>query len=376
VESFLDSQPAGESNFVYFITDGEPSENAWPAVLARITDEATKGYEVRIEAFGIGRQVDIDTLVAFDPTPQLLSGADALTEAFTATPLFSADLVSLSVELIADGVNEGVIATENSAGVASRGLVTTLPLAEIAGLADLLGASNRISATAGYDLDGDPETIEIELFASTVFAKADTAQTLTGTAGSDLLLGSDLGDVMSGGTGNDILLGFDGDDVFRPGAGRDTVLAGAGDDRIVMEGPAAGGSVLDGGTGRDTIEIGFGGDVNAGLTDLVDLRGIEVIDMRNGEANSLSLTLSDVLGMSDESDPVLEALLGGEAPLARTIRGDAADSLVLEGAVRTGSIADGTGNTFDIYSFEGGSDVLATLAVDAEMAVSTQAAGT
>jgi hypothetical protein len=154
------------------------------------------------------------------------------------------------------------------------------------------------------------------------------------------------------------------------------VLAGAGDDRIVMEGPAAGGSVLDGGTGRDTIEIGFGGDVNAGLTDLVDLRGIEVIDMRNGEANSLSLTLSDVLGMSDESDPVLEALLGDEAPLARTIRGDAADSLVLEGAVRTGSVADGTGNTFDIYSFEGGSDVLATLAVDAEMAVSTQAAGT
>jgi hypothetical protein len=116
--------------------------------------------------------------------------------------------------------------------------------------------------------------------------------------------------------------------------------------------------------------------VNAGLTDLVDLRGIEVIDMRNGEANNLRLALSDVLGMSAESDPVLEALLGGDAPLARTIRGDAADSLVLEGAVRTGSVADGTGNTFDIYSFEGGSDVLATLAVDAEMAVSTQPAGT
>ena len=375
-EAFFDSQPAGEANFLYFITDGEPTESGWPTVLDRLTDEATKGYDVQIEAFGIGRQIDLDTLVAFDPTPEILSDASALTDAFTATPLFTASLVSLSVELIADGVSQGVIATENSAGVESRGLVTSLPLAEIAGLADLLGTSNRISATAGYDLDGDPDTIEIELFASSVFAKADTAQVLTGTAGSDLLLGSDMGDVLTGGAGNDILMGFDGDDVVRPGAGRDTVLAGAGDDRIIIEAPASGGSVLDGGTGRDTIEIGFGGDVNAGLTDLVDLRGIEVIDMRNGAANSLRLTLSDVLGMSEESDPVLDALLGGEAPLARTIRGDAADSLVLEGAVRTGSIADGTGNTFDIYSFEGGSDVLATLAVDAEMAVSTQAAGT
>jgi VCBS repeat-containing protein len=375
-EAFFDGQPAGEANFLYFITDGEPTESGWPTVLDRLTDEATKGYEVQIEAFGIGRQIDLGTLVAFDPTPEILSDASALTDAFTATPLFTASIVTLSVELIADGVNQGVIATETSAGVESRGLVTTLPLAEIAGLADLLGTSNRISATAGYDLDGDPETIEIELFASSVFAKADTAQVLTGTAGSDLLLGSDMGDVLTGGTGNDILIGFDGDDVFRPGAGRDTVLAGAGGDRIIIEAPASGGSVLDGGTGRDTIEIGFGGDVNAGLTDLVDLRGIEVIDMRNGEANNLRLALSDVLGMSAESDPVLEALLGGDAPLARTIRGDAADSLVLEGAVRTGSVADGTGNTFDIYSFEGGSDVLATLAVDAEMAVSTQPAGT
>jgi VCBS repeat-containing protein len=378
-EAFFDSQPAGEANFLYFVTDGEPTDGGWPAVLARLTDETAKGYSVQIEAFGIGGLINISTLSIFDPAPELLSGASALTEAFTATPLFSADLVALSVELIADGVSKGVIATEASPGALTSGLVTTLPLAEIAGLADLLGTSNRISATAGYDLDGNPATVEISLFASSVFAKAGTAQTLTGTDGSDLLFGSDLGDVLAGGAGNDILLGFGGNDVIRPGAGRDTVLAGAGDDRIVVtaaETALTAGGLLDGGTGRDTLDIDFAGDVNAGLLDLVDLRGIEVIDMANGQANTLRLTLSDVLGMSTESDRELEALLGTAVPFGRTILGDAGDTLVLEGARKTGTIADASGNTFDIYAFEGGSDVLATLAVDADMAVSTHSAGT
>jgi len=378
-EDFFDAQPLGESNFFYFITDGEPTDSTWPTVLARMTDEATKGYPVRIEAYGIGGRIDFETLRAFDPTPEFLDGASTLTDAFTETPLFSAELVALSVDLIADGVSKGVIATEAASGLATDGLVTTLPLAEIAGLAELLGTSNRFSATAGYDLDGDASTVEIELFASGIFAKADTAQTLAGTAGSDLLFGSDMADDLTGGAGNDILMGFGGDDVIRPGAGRDAILAGAGDDRIVVSaaGTASPGgrSLLDGGTGRDTLDLDFGGDVNSGVFDLVDLRGIEVIDMQNGESNTLRLTLSDVLGMSAESDPELEALLGQTVAFGRTILGDTADTLVLEGAVKTGSVADGTGRTLDIYSFEGGSDVLATLAVDADMTVSAPAAG-
>ncbi len=379
-EAFFDSQPKGEANFLYFITDGAPTESLWPTVLGRLTNEELKGYTVQIEAFGIGSQINFATLSQLDPTPQLLSGAGALTEAFTATPLFSADLVSLRVELIADGVSRGVIATETSAGVISSGLLTTLSVADIAGIADLLGTSNRISATGGYDLDGNQATVEVELFASTVLQKAAAAQTLTGTTGSDLLFGSDLGDVLNGGAGNDILLGFGGSDVIRPGAGIDTVLAGAGDDRIIIdapEGPAAGGrELIDGGAGRDRLEIGFGGDVNSGYLDHVDLRGIEVIDMRNGQANSLRLTLSDVLGMSDDTDPMIEALLGRAVPNARTILGDASDVLVLDGAQKTGTAADAAGNSYNIYTFEGGSDVLATLAVDADVTVASQAAVT
>ena len=374
-EAFFASQPPGEANFLYFITDGEPTDTGWPTILNRLKDA-----DVQIEAFGIGNRIDFDTLRIFDPNPEILAGASDLTNAFTATPLYSADLVSLKVELIADGVDRGVIATESSPGVVSGGLVTTLSLADIAGLADLLGTSNRISATAGYDLDGDPSTVEIELFDSIVLAKAETAQTLTGTAGSDLLFGSDLDDDITGGSGNDIILGFGGNDTIRPGAGIDTVLAGAGDDRIILTtaetASASGRKLLDGGEGRDTLQIDFGGDLNTGLLDLIDLRGIEVIDMENGQANTLRLTLSDVLGMSDETDTEIEALLGGLVPNARTILGDASDSLVLEGAVKSGTVTDGSGRTLDIFSFTNGSDVLATLAVDADVAVSTQAAVT
>jgi hypothetical protein len=41
-----------------------------------------------------------------------------------------------------------------------------------------------------------------------------------------------------------------------------TCCASEGTYRILVEGPASSGSVLNGGTGRDTVEIGFGGDVN------------------------------------------------------------------------------------------------------------------
>jgi VCBS repeat-containing protein len=375
-ESFFEAQPPGEANFLYFITDGEPTDAGWPEILDRLTDAEARGYSLQIEAFGIGRQIDFDTLAVFDANPEILAGANELTDAFTATPLFTADLASLRVELISDGIDRGVIATETAPGVISAGLVTTLPLAEIAGLADLLGDSNRISVTAGYDLDGDGATVEIELFDSRVFEKAATAQTLTGTEGSDLLFGSDLADDLRGGAGNDILLGFGGNDTIRPGAGIDTVLAGAGDDRVILSAAGDAGGRLDGGEGRDTLEIGFGGDLNAGLLDLVDLRGIEAIDMTNGQANALRLTLADVLGMSDGTDTEIETLLGGLVPNARTILGDAGDTLLLEGAQRIGTATDGAGTTFDLYSFASGSDVLATLAVDADVAVTTQSAGT
>ncbi|WP_189682424.1 VCBS domain-containing protein, partial [Seohaeicola zhoushanensis] len=383
-EDFFDAQPVGEKNFLYFITDGSPSSNTWQAVLDRLTDEATKGYSVDIEAFGVGSNVNYNTLALFDDTPTLLQGAEDLTDAFSQTPLFSAELVDLSVTLIADGVDQGQIADETAAGLVLSGFNATLSLADIDGLVTLLGEENRFSVTGGFDLDGDPTTVELTLFDSEVLGKAATAQDITGNDGSDLLFGSDEADSLSGGAGNDVMLGYGGDDTFVTGAGADTVLGGAGDDLIVVDSfdGLTGGrqETLDGGDGRDVLRIDLGGDLTADYMSLVDLSGIEALDMANGQANTVELTIADLLGMSGDQDDALAGLLGEDIGQSLTIYGDASDSVTLVGEAggqfqATGAqVVDAGGAVLDIYQYTQGSDVLHTLAVDADVAVSMQPA--
>ena len=384
-ESFLDGQSAGDLNYLYFVSDGEPSNASWRAVFDRLTDSAAKGYELQVEAFGIGGKVDLATLGLMDTTPTILSGADELAQAFGATPLFSAQLVDLSVTMIVDGIDLGQIADETAAGLETSGFTTRLALAEIPGFVDLLGRENLVTATAGFDLDGDPDTVEFQLASSQLFTRAASAQTLTGTDGSDLLFGSDRNDVLNGGEGNDILLGFGGDDRLRTGGGLDVVRAGAGDDRIIVDrSDAPDGAAqesLRGGSGRDVLAVAFGGDLNDRLLDLVDLRGVEAVDMDNGKANALSLSLEDVLAFSNEADTLLETLLGEPLPESLTVIGDAKDSLELvageTGAfVDTGtSVTDPDGNSLSVFRYVKGSEVLATLAVDADVTVTLQPVG-
>jgi len=281
--------------------------------------------------------------------------------------------------LIADGVNMGEVADKSNPGILVEGLDTQLPLADIAGLAALLGEDNLISVTAGFDLDGEEGTAEVQLFTSQQFTKSSGPVSLVGTDESDLLFGSDEADVLAGNGGNDVILGFGGDDLIATGAGLTHVRAGAGDDRVVLEAtgaPAAGfATVIDGGLGRDVLEIAFGGDLNMGLLDLVDLSGIEALDLGNGAANSLVLSLEDIFGLSNEADTELEALLGAPLPDSLTIHGDSSDTLTLtSGAdgtvVDTGtSVTDAEGTTLDIYTYVNGGDVLATLAVESDVAV-------
>lgn len=70
------------------------------------------------------------------------------------------------------------------------------------------------------------------------------SQTLTGTAGPDLLIGSDAGDWILGGDGNDTLRG---------GKGHDLLEGGAGDDLIYG---TPGNNTLEGGEGNDTLDAG------------------------------------------------------------------------------------------------------------------------
>ena len=80
----------------------------------------------------------------------------------------------------------------------------------------------------------------------------DTANTLTGTAGTDQLYGRGGDDTLDGLGGDDLLNGDGGHDTLHGGDGDDNLYGGAGDD------------VLDGGVGRDWLAGGFGDDVLTG----------------------------------------------------------------------------------------------------------------
>ena len=92
---------------------------------------------------------------------------------------------------------------------------------------------------------------------------------LTGTAGSDVLIGGLLEDTLDGGSGDDYLDGGGSDDTLLGGAGNDTLLGGAGSFPLNR---GQGNDYLDGGTGNDVFIFGqleagqvlrvFGGDGN------------------------------------------------------------------------------------------------------------------
>lgn len=285
-----------------------------------------------------------------------------------------ADLIpeALSLHLIADGVDLGEIAdaSDLSATVGADGI--SYALAELPGLADLLGEENLFAFSATVaPFFNDFGTFE--LGASEVFSKAGAAQSLQGSAGADLLLGSDAGDDISAGDGADIVLGFAGNDLIDAGTGADTVRAGAGDDTIRVD-TSEGllGTQVDGGDGLDVLALA-GTQVDTAL-EAIDLSGIETLDIANGQTDTLTLSVEDVLDLVQPADAELEALLESALPPSLTIQGDAGDTVNLgPNAQATGQTAlDATGNTLNIYSFSDGSDVLATLAIDADVTVATQ----
>lgn len=394
-QGFFDSQkpnPGTETNYLFFITDGEPTEppdlpvdQTWRALSEELRGD---GYSVLIEAFGIGPAYDTenppqDLTDLAGATPTFLADASLLTTALEASPVFNPTLIDFELNLQVDGGNLQVIADENSAAFATEALEYEVALAEIADIYMLLGENNRFSATAQFDLDGDPETSEIELFSTEVLGVAATAQNIDGMSESDLLFGSQEGDQISGGGGNDLIIGFGGADTLNGGTGLDTILAGEGDDLIVVsEIPIETGARIDGGGGRDILKVGTAGNIDGDVLSLLDLSGIEVLDFENGQTNSFNVvTLADVFDLSGPADQEIADLLNGPATTNVSIYGDTEDSVELENTATTQfvhaegvTVDDVNGTQMDIYQYFGNGALLATLSIDAEVEVTVATA--
>lgn len=104
-------------------------------------------------------------------------------------------------------------------------------------------------------------------------------------------------------TGNalaNVINGNSGQNVIDGGGGVDSIYAGGQNDRIVFD---AADALVDGQGGFDTLSFASGSVANLDLTLLNQFHGIEVIDMTSASANTLTLSASDVLDVSNGPDP-------------------------------------------------------------------------
>jgi hypothetical protein len=177
------------------------------------------------------------------------------------------------------------------------------------------------------------------------------AVTHVGASADDALTGTEAAETFVGGVGNDVLVGNGGADSFQGGAGDDTINVATSEF-----------FVIDGGSGFDTLALD-GSDLALDLTDLGGdrLRSIERMDLGGDGNNTLTLSVLDVLNLSEDSNELL-------------VSGNAGDTLnqgsSWSSATSGGTKGDGTsvidGELYQIYTA-----AQAVLLVDTDMAVVT-----
>ncbi len=142
--------------------------------------------------------------------------------------------------------------------------------------------------------------------------------------------------------GNDILYGGAGNDTLDGGDQADTLDGGTGNDILSWD---SADTAIDGGSGTDTLRVA-GGDVDL-IAFAGTIQGIEQIDLEaDAGANNLTLTMSDVLNMSDTD--------------ILTVDGDTGDSINAGTGWTDGGVAGG----YHVYT-----QGLATLNVDTDVTV-------
>jgi Ca2+-binding RTX toxin-like protein len=168
--------------------------------------------------------------------------------------------------------------------------------------------ADTLAGGAGQDhLDGDAGDDIVDGGTGDDIVLGGTGNDLVfGGAGDDRLEGEEGDDTLSGGSGNDTLVGGDGSDTLDGGAGADIVNGGRGADSIVFD---ENDTHIDGGTGFDTLLISNDVLDFSALSDGT-IENIEKLDLNSADAQSISLSLDDVLDMTD-ANHVLE-ITGGE----------------------------------------------------------------
>ena len=182
------------------------------------------------------------------------------------------------------------------------------------------------SVSAAGDVDGDGfDDLLVGAPASMVggVAGAGEAYILYGDAFNDAVtsVGSDLADTLAGTAGAESLIGAQGDDVIAGNGGADVLYGGAGNDILAVGDLDF--SRIDGGSGTDTLQLDGAGQ-SLDLTAIGDtvIEGVERLDLTGSGDNSVTLAITDLLNISDESNDLLVA--GDQVTLVGSWQNDGA----------------------------------------------------
>jgi len=174
-------------------------------------------------------------------------------------------------------------------------------------------------------------------------------ENVIGGKGNDLLAGDGGANLLSGGAGNDTLDGGRGNDTLLGGSGKDSFDGGRGDDVVGLSSPSF--AKIDGDGGVDTIRLD-GAGILLDLTAIPQsaIKGIEQIDIGGTGNNTLTLSVADVLDLSDSSNQLL-------------VLGNAGDTVHKGAGWTAGAVVTVAGQDYQTYTAG-----QATLLVDTDIA--------
>ena len=211
--------------------------------------------------------------------------------------------------------------------------------------------------------DGDFLTADIVY--TDGFAGANTADTISGNDGNDLILGGPSGDSIDAGAGNDIVFGDNGRIVFDPALPilAQTEQPGSGGDDVIAGG--LGSDILFGGAGNDTITTGGGTDVVIGDNGQVDwgldgntadIDRIMSTDPTEGGIDRITVDAGNAIVIGGAGGDIITAAGGDNIVLGDGGEIDAA----LSDATSFGSLPLTVGTVFSTDPTLGGDDMITT----------------
>ncbi len=206
-----------------------------------------------------------------------------------------------------------------------------------------LNGSDKLSIANWFNSISDSaHRLDAVRFADGTLLQLDAVQ--LGSAGDDTLTGTAGSDILMGGAGSDTLLGDSGNDLLNGGGGADTMTGSIGDDVYVVDN--AGDVVVElAGEGNDTVDARISYTLAANVENL-RLRGVASL---SGIGNEL-----DNLIQGNSGSNALYGLAGND-----TLTGDAGNDL-LDGGSGDDMMAGGVGD--DAYVVDSLADAVLELA--------------